>query len=61
MSLSTWPESKQPKPQSKMMRHCKSENANGFRSATTGDESLIEGSFKNQGHGFIGDINVSYV
>lgn len=44
-----------------MMRHCKSENANGFRSATTGDESLIEGSFKNQGHGFIGDINVSYV
>ncbi|TQV91261.1 hypothetical protein IF1G_10142 [Cordyceps javanica] len=31
------------------------------KSVTTGDESLIEGSFKNQGHGFIGDINVSYV
>ncbi|KAM3510821.1 hypothetical protein MY11210_005542 [Beauveria gryllotalpidicola] len=30
-------------------------------SVTMGDESLIEGSFTDQGHGVVGDINVSYV
>ncbi|KAM3460801.1 hypothetical protein MY5147_006507 [Beauveria neobassiana] len=30
-------------------------------SVTMGDESLIEGSFTDQGHAVVGDINVSYV
>lgn len=35
--------------------------ANMDSSVTMGDESLIEGSFTDQGHAVVGDINVSYV